>query len=331
MIEDYLKHKAEREKNNLPPLPLDSKQTAELVELLKKDSLDNADFLIDLLAEHVPAGVDQSAFVKAAFLTDIAKNKAQSPYITAEKSIELLGTMLGGYNVQSLVSLLTTDKAENAVKALSRITLIFDAFYDVQKLYENGNSYADSLLNSWANAEWFLLKEPIPNSMKAVVFRVDGETNTDDLSPAQEAWSRADIPLHAQSMLQNKMSGAIKKIKSLEKKKLPIAYVGDIVGTGSSRKSAINSLQWYLGKKIPFIPNKNSGGIVLGNKIAPIFFNTAEDSGALPIECDVSKMKMGDLIEINFSKKSIFLNDKLLTEFNITPITMLDELRAGGS
>lgn len=330
MIEDYLKHKAEREKNNLPPLPLDSKQTAELVELLKKDSLDNADFLIDLLAEHVPAGVDQSAFVKAAFLTDIAKNKAQSPYITAEKSIELLGTMLGGYNVQSLVSLLTTDKAENAVKALSRITLIFDAFYDVQKLYENGNSYADSLLNSWANAEWFLLKEPIPNSMKAVVFRVDGETNTDDLSPAQEAWSRADIPLHAQSMLQNKMSGAIKKIKSLEKKKLPIAYVGDIVGTGSSRKSAINSLQWYLGKKIPFIPNKNSGGIVLGNKIAPIFFNTAEDSGALPIECDVSKMKMGDLIEINFSKKSIFLNDKLLTEFNITPITMLDELRAGG-
>ena len=330
MIEDYLKHKAEREKNNLPPLPLDSKQTAELVELLKKDSLDNADFLIDLLAEHVPAGVDQSAFVKAAFLTDIAKNKAQSPYITAEKSIELLGTMLGGYNVQSLVSLLTTDKAENAVKALSRITLIFDAFYDVQKLYENGNSYADSLLNSWANAEWFLLKEPIPSSMKAVVFRVDGETNTDDLSPAQEAWSRADIPLHAQSMLQNKMSGAIKKIKSLEKKKLPIAYVGDIVGTGSSRKSAINSLQWYLGKKIPFIPNKNSGGIVLGNKIAPIFFNTAEDSGALPIECDVSKMKMGDIIEINFSKKSIFLNDKLLTEFNITPITILDELRAGG-
>ena len=330
MLEDYLNHKTDREKNGLPALPLNSKQTADLVELLKNDNAVNVDFLIDLLTEHVPAGVDQAAFVKAAFLTDIANNKTLIPYITPEKSIELLGTMLGGYNVQSLVALLSTDQAENAVKALSKTTLIFDAFYDIQKLYENGNPYAASLLGAWANAEWFSSRKAIPNSIKAVVFRVDGETNTDDLSPAQEAWSRADIPLHALSMLQNKMPSAIEEIKILREKNLPIAYVGDIVGTGSSRKSAINSLQWYLGKKIPFIPNKHSGGIILGGKIAPIFFNTAEDSGALPIECDVSRMKTGDVIEIDLVKKCIYLNDEILSKFNITPITILDELRSGG-
>lgn len=330
MLEDYLKHKASRKKNNLPPLPLDAKQTADLIQLLKNDNADNVDFLIDLLVEHVPAGVDQAAFVKAAFLSDIANNKALCPHISPEKSIEILGTMLGGYNVQSLVALLTSDQAHNAVKALSKITLIFDAFHDVQKLSEQGNTHALNLLNAWANAEWFSSKEHIPNSIKAIVFRVDGEINTDDLSPAQEAWSRADIPLHAQSMLCSKIPGAIEKIKELRLTNLPIAFVGDIVGTGSSRKSAINSLQWYIGKKIPFIPNKNSGGIILGGKIAPIFFNTAEDSGALPIECDVSQIKTGDEIEIDFVEKCIRLNNKVLTQFNIIPITILDELRAGG-
>ena len=331
MLDLYLSNQIEREKQGLPSQPLNAEQTASLVELLKKDSAENPDFLLDLFKNRVPAGVDQAAFVKAAFLNDLANNKASSPYIDCEYAIELLGTMLGGYNVQSLIKLLDTDKANLAVKALSKITLIFDAFYDVEKLHKDGNSHATNLLNMWAEAEWFTSKINIQEALKVIVFKVDGETNTDDLSPAQEAWSRADIPLHARSMFLNKIPNIFKIIDELKLKKLPIAFVGDIVGTGSSRKSAINSLQWHFGQKIPFVPNKSSGGIILGTKIAPIFFNTAEDSGALPIECDVSKLKTGDEIEINLHEKNILdKNGKEIINFKLNPITILDEFRAGG-
>ena len=331
MLDLYLSNQIEREKQGLPSQPLNAEQTASLVELLKKDSAENSDFLLDLFKNRVPAGVDQAAFVKAAFLNDLAENKAYSPHIDYEHAIELLGTMLGGYNVQSLIKLLETDKANLAVKALSKITLIFDAFYDVEKLHKDGNSHATNLLNMWAEAEWFTSKINIQEVFKVIVFKVDGETNTDDLSPAQEAWSRADIPLHARSMFLNKIPNIFKIIDELKLKKLPIAFVGDIVGTGSSRKSAINSLQWHFGQKIPFVPNKSSGGIILGTKIAPIFFNTAEDSGALPIECDVSKLKTGDEIEINLHEKNILdKNGKEIINFKLNPITILDEFRAGG-
>jgi len=331
MLDLYLSDQNERKSQGLPPLPLNAEQTVSLVELLKKDSAKDPDLLLSLLEKRVPAGVDQAAFVKAAFLTDLAKNNAHSPYIVDDHAIKLLGTMLGGYNVQSLIALLDTDKAEQATKALSKITLIFDAFYDVEKLHKNGNIYATNLIKSWAEAEWFTSKSAIPETLKVKIFKVDGETNTDDLSPAQDAWSRADIPLHAKSMFINKIPNIFEIIETLKLENLPIAFVGDIVGTGSSRKSAINSLQWQFGQQIPYIPNKNSGGIILGTKIAPIFFNTAEDSGALPIECDVSNLNTGDVVEINLKdKKIIDKNANELVNFNLKPVTILDELRAGG-
>ena len=331
MLDLYLSDQIERKNQGLPPLSLNTEQTASLIELLKKDSAQDPDLLLSLLENRVPAGVDQAAFVKAAFLSDVANNNTHSPYINDDYAIKLLGTMLGGYNVQSLIALLETDKAELASKALSKITLIFDAFYDVEKLHKDGNSYATNLLKSWAEAEWFTSKAITSKTLKVIVFKVDGETNTDDLSPAQDAWSRADIPLHAKSMFVNKIPNIFKIIEKLKIEKLPIAFVGDIVGTGSSRKSAINSLQWHFGYQIPYIPNKNSGGIILGTKIAPIFFNTAEDSGALPIQCDVSNLKTGDVVEINLKEKNIINKDgKELASFRLHPITILDELRAGG-
>ena len=331
MLDLYLSDQNERKSQGLPPLPLNAEQTVSLVELLKKDSAKDPDLLLSLLEKRVPAGVDQAAFVKAAFLTDLAKNNAHSPYIVDDHAIKLLGTMLGGYNVQSLIALLDTDKAEQATKALSKITLIFDAFYDVEKLHKSGNICATNLIKSWAEAEWFTSKNAIPETLKVKIFKVDGETNTDDLSPAQDAWSRADIPLHAKSMFINKIPNIFEIIETLKLENLPIAFVGDIVGTGSSRKSAINSLQWQFGQQIPYIPNKNSGGIILGTKIAPIFFNTAEDSGALPIECDVSNLNTGDVVEINLKdKKIIDKNANELVNFNLKPVTILDELRAGG-
>jgi len=331
MLDLYLSNQIERENQGLPPLSLNTEQTASLIELLKKDSAQDPDLLLSLLENRVPAGVDQAAFVKAAFLSDVANNNTHSPYINNDYAIKLLGTMLGGYNVQSLIALLETDKAELAFKALSKITLIFDAFYDVEKLHKDGNSYATNLLKSWAEAEWFTSKAITSETLKVIVFKADGETNTDDLSPAQDAWSRADIPLHAKSMFVNKIPNIFKIIEKLKIEKLPIAFVGDIVGTGSSRKSAINSLQWHFGYQIPYIPNKNSGGIILGTKIAPIFFNTAEDSGALPIQCDVSNLKTGDVVEINLKEKNIINKDgKELASFRLHPITILDELRAGG-
>jgi len=331
MLDLYLSDEIERQGQGLPPLPLNVEQTASLIELLKKDAAKDSNLLVSLLESRVPAGVDQAAFVKAAFLNDLAKNNTHSPYITDDYAIKLLGTMLGGYNVQSLIALLETDKANQAAKALSKIILIFDAFYDVEKLHKGGNSYATNLIKSWAEAEWFTSSKPIPEILKVIILKVDGETNTDDLSPAQDAWSRADIPLHANSMFINKIPNIFGIIDKLKLEKLPIAFVGDIVGTGSSRKSAINSLQWHFGEKIPYMPNKNSGGIILGNKIAPIFFNTAEDSGALPIECDVSKLKTGDIVKINLKNKNIIdKNESELTNFKLDPITILDELRAGG-
>ena len=331
MLDLYLSDEAERTKQGLPTLPLNPGQTASLIELLKKDSVQSPDLLLDLLENRVPAGVDQAAFVKASFLNDVATNKVKSSVISIDHAIKLLGTMLGGYNVQSLVELLKTEKSDLAAQALSKTTLIFDAFYDVEKLHNEGNSSATKLINSWAEAEWFTARQIVPNKIKVIIFKADGETNTDDLSPAQDAWSRADIPLHAKSMFVNKIPNIFEVIEELKLHNLPIVFVGDIVGTGSSRKSAINSLQWYFGKEIPHIPNKNSGGIILGTKIAPIFFNTAEDSGALPIECDVSNLNTGDIVQINLKEKNITdKNGKKLGVFKLNPITILDEVRAGG-
>lgn len=331
MLKAYASHVAERAAQNLPPLPLSAEQVALLVELIKNPPAGEEKNLLDLLENRTPAGVDQAAYVKAAFLSDIANGKATSPLINAEKAVQLLGTMLGGYNVQSLVALLDTPMAEHAVTALSHTILMFDAFHDVDEKMKAGNAHAKKLMQSWAAAEWFSNAPVLPQEIKAVVFKVDGETNTDDLSPAQEAWSRPDIPLHAKAMLVNKMPDGLNKIETLKQKGLPLAYVGDVVGTGSSRKSAINSVQWFMGNDIPNIPNKRTGGVILGTKIAPIFFNTAEDSGALPIQCDVSKMHMGDVITIKPYAGEV-LNEKgeVISTFELAPTTMPDEVRAGG-
>jgi len=331
MLKAYAAHVAERAAQNLPPLPLSAEQVAELVELLKNPPAGEENTLLDLLENRTPAGVDQSAYVKAAFLSDVANGKATSPLINAEKAVQILGTMLGGYNVQSLVALLDTPMAEHAVKALSRTILMFDAFHDVDEKMKAGNPHAKKLMESWAAAEWFTKAPKLADEIKLVVFKVDGETNTDDLSPAQEAWSRPDIPLHAKAMLVNKMPDGLKTIETLKQKGLPLAYVGDVVGTGSSRKSAINSVQWYIGNDIPHIPNKRSGGVILGSKIAPIFFNTAEDSGALPIQCDVSKMQMGDVITIKpYAGQVLNEQGEIISTFELAPSTMPDEVRAGG-
>jgi len=331
MLKAYQTHVAERSAIQLPPLPLSAEQVAQVVELLKAPPAGEDETLLDLIANRTPAGVDQAAYVKAAFLADIAKGTAKSPVISSEKAVELLGTMLGGYNVQALVGLLETPMAAHAVKALSSTILMFDAFHDVDVLMKAGNTHAKELIESWANAEWFTNAPVLANEIKMVVFKVDGETNTDDLSPAQDAWSRPDIPLHAKAMLINKMPEGLKLIDTLKEKGLPLAYVGDVVGTGSSRKSAINSVQWFMGNDIPNIPNKRTGGVILGAKIAPIFFNTAEDSGALPIQCDVSKLNMGDVIVIKpYEGKVLNEAGDVLSTFELNPVTMPDEVRAGG-
>ncbi len=331
MLAAYHQHVAERTALGLPPLPLNAEQVASLVELLKNPTATDAPMLVDLLENRTPAGVDQAAYVKAAFLADVAKGSATSPLITPQTAVELLGTMLGGYNVQALVSLLSTNMAASAAAVLSNTILMFDAFHDVAELAKSGNEPAKKLMQSWANAEWFTNKPVLAKEIKLIVFKVDGETNTDDLSPAQDAWSRPDIPLHAKAMLINKMPEGLKLIDTLKAKGLPLAYVGDVVGTGSSRKSAINSLQWFMGDDIPNIPNKRTGGVILGGKIAPIFFNTAEDSGALPIQCEVSKMQTGDVITLfPFEGKVVNAAGETITTFDLAPLTMPDEVRAGG-
>jgi aconitate hydratase 2 / 2-methylisocitrate dehydratase len=331
MLNAYREHVAERAAQDLPPLPLNAEQTAQLIELVKNPPVGEEQVLLDLLMNRVPAGVDQAAYVKAAFLADVAKGEAASPLLTPEKAVALLGTMLGGYNVQALVALLDGPLGAQVADALSHTILMFDAFHDVAEKMKAGNPHAKRLIESWASAEWFNAKPRLPEEIKAVVFKVPGETNTDDLSPAQEAWSRPDIPLHAKAMLVNKMPNALLEIEALKRRGLPLAYVGDVVGTGSSRKSAINSVQWHMGADIPHIPNKRSGGIVIGGKIAPIFFNTAEDSGALPIQCDVSKLNTGDTITIRpYEGKILDELGEVVAEFKLSPITLPDEVRAGG-
>ncbi|MBZ0105284.1 MAG: bifunctional aconitate hydratase 2/2-methylisocitrate dehydratase [Sulfuricella denitrificans] len=332
MLKAYRDHVAERAAQGLPPLPLSPEQTAALVELLKATPAGEDDFLLDLFENRVPAGVDQAAYVKAAFLADVAHGKVETSLICRQHAVQVLGTMLGGYNVGTLIALLDdATLAPDAVQALSHTTLVFDAFHDVAERMKAGNAHARELIQSWANAEWFTSKPALAESIQCVVFRVDGETNTDDLSPAQAAWSRPDIPLHATEMLVAKMPDGLKTIATLKEKGLPLAYVGDVVGTGSSRKSAINSVQWYMGVDIPHIPGKRTGGIVLGGKIAPIFFNTAEDSGALPIQCDVGALKMGDVITIYPFKGEIHdVAGKVVSSFKLEPVTLADEVRAGG-
>jgi aconitate hydratase 2/2-methylisocitrate dehydratase len=331
MLKAYRDHAAERTALGLPPLPLNAEQAAALTELVKNPPAGEENFLLDLLENRVPAGVDDAAKVKATFLADIANGMTSSPLVSKQHAVKLLGTMLGGYNVTALIPLLDTDLAADAVEALKRSTLIFEAFQQVADRMKAGNTHAKKLIQSWAEGEWFTARPALPETIKAVVFKVPGETNTDDLSPAQAAWSRPDIPLHAKEMLVAKMPDALATIAQLKEKNLPIAYVGDVVGTGSSRKSAINSVQWHLGQDIPYIPNKRTGGIVLGNKIAPIFFNTAEDSGALPIECDVSTMNSGDVIVIHsYPGKITDEAGKVICTFKLAPVTLADEVRAGG-
>ncbi|MEM1173072.1 MAG: bifunctional aconitate hydratase 2/2-methylisocitrate dehydratase, partial [Cyanobacteria bacterium P01_H01_bin.35] len=333
MLENYEQHVQQRADLGIPPLPLDAGQTSELCELLKNPPNGIEEKLMGLLRDRVPPGVDQAAYVKAGFLTGIAKGEIASPLISPTYAVELLGTMVGGYNVQSLIDMLKSENSElanTAAKALSKTLLVYDAFNDVIELAET-NPYAKQVVDSWAAAEWFTTRPQLPETIKVTVFKVPGETNTDDLSPAPHATTRPDIPLHALAMLESKMPEGLETIAELKQKGHPVAYVGDVVGTGSSRKSACNSMLWHIGEEIPFIPNKKSGGYILGGKIAPIFFNTAEDSGALPIECDVTKMETGMVITIHPYKGEI-TNEagEIISTFALKPETMLDEVQAGG-
>ncbi|AFZ15438.1 aconitase [Crinalium epipsammum PCC 9333] len=334
MLEAYRQHVAERAKLGIPPLPLDAQQTSELCELLKNPPAGEEETLLELLRDRIPPGVDSAAYVKAGFLTAIAKGEITSSLVSPIYAVELLGTMIGGYNVQSLIDLLQFNQnaslQEAAAKALSKMVLVYDAFHDVEELAKT-NSYAQQVIEAWETAEWFTSRPPVPEAITVTVFKVPGETNTDDLSPATHATTRPDIPLHALAMLESRQPGSLETIVELKKKGHPVAYVGDVVGTGSSRKSAINSVLWHIGNDIPFVPNKRAGGYVLGSAIAPIFFNTAEDSGALPIECDVSSMETGMVITIHPYKGEI-TNEagEVISTFTLKPDTILDEVRAGG-
>ncbi len=343
MLEEYRKHVAERAAEGIVPKPLDASQMAALVESLKNPPQGEEDTLLDLLINRVPPGVDEAAYVKAGFLAAVAKGETTSPLVTPEKAIELLGTMQGGYNIHPLIDALDSETlAPIAAKALSHTLLMFDNFYDVEEKAHAGNEHAKKILKSWADAEWYLSRPQLAEKITVTVFKVTGETNTDDLSPAPDAWSRPDIPLHALAMLKNEREGIhpdqpgsvgpIKQIDELNKKGFPLAYVGDVVGTGSSRKSATNSVLWFMGDDIPHVPNKRGGGVVLGGKIAPIFFNTMEDAGALPIEVDVSDLNMGDVIDIYPYKGEVRnheTNDVIAT-FELKTDVLLDEVRAGG-
>ena len=334
MLDDYKKHCKEREEMGIPPLPLSAEQTADVVNLLKKEHQDNQ-LLLHLLKERVPAGVDDAAYVKAGFLSDLTKGETESPYISKEDAVAILGTMLGGYNIQPLIDCLEIEGlADDAATALSNTLLIFDAFNDIYELSKT-NEHARTVIDSWANAEWFTSKEEISESIKLTVFKVPGEINTDDLSPAPDAWSRPDIPLHALAMLKMPREGIenpLETIEELKQKGNPVVFVGDVVGTGSSRKSATNSVLWHMGDEIPAIPNKKEGGFCFGGKIAPIFYNTLEDSGAFPVECDVSKLEMGQ--EIIFEPFKGRISDaktnELLSEFKLKTEVLLDEVRANG-
>ncbi|MET0889724.1 bifunctional aconitate hydratase 2/2-methylisocitrate dehydratase [Stenotrophomonas sp. SAM-B] len=341
MLEAYRHHVAERAALGIPPLPLSAQQTADVIELLKNPPAGEAEFLLELLTHRVPAGVDDAAKVKASYLAAIALGSETNPLISRERATELLGTMLGGYNVAPLVQLLD-DASVGAIAAdaLKNTLLVFDAFHDVQEKAKAGNANAQGVLQSWADAEWFTSRPQVPESLTITVLKVTGETNTDDLSPAPDATTRPDIPLHALAMLKNKRDGIepeedgkrgpVKFIESLKDKGHLVAYVGDVVGTGSSRKSATNSVLWFTGEDIPFIPNKRFGGVCLGSKIAPIFYNTMEDAGALPIELDVSQMNMGDVIELRPYDGKALKDGAVIAEFKVKSDVLFDEVRAGG-
>ena len=341
MLEAYRKHEQERAAQGIPAKPLSAEQVTELVELLKNPPAGEETFIKDLLVNRVPPGVDEAAYVKAGFLSAIAKGEASSPLIDAVEAVKLLGTMQGGYNIETLVSLLDDSKlAEQAAEELKHTLLVFDAFHDVKEKADAGNEAAKSVMQSWADAEWYLSKPAVPEKITLTVFKVTGETNTDDLSPAQDAWSRPDIPLHALAMYKMERDGLtpdkageigpIAQIDELKKKGHPLALVGDVVGTGSSRKSATNSVLWYTGQDIPNVPNKRFGGFCLGNKIAPIFFNTMEDAGALPIELDVDQMNMGDVIDLYPHAGKVEKDGQVISEFELKTNVLLDEVRAGG-
>ncbi len=341
MLESYRQHAAERDALGIPPLPLSAKQTAELIELLKAPPAGQEAFLLDLITHRVPAGVDDAAKVKASYLAAVAFGTEKCALISDEKATELLGTMLGGYNISPLVDLLDNEKLGTlAAEALKKTLLVFDAFHDVQEKAEKGNANAKAVLQSWADAEWFTSRPEVPESLTITVFKVTGETNTDDLSPAPDAWSRPDIPLHALAMLKNPREGIepqepgkigpISQLNELKAKGNLVAYVGDVVGTGSSRKSATNSVLWFTGQDIPFVPNKRFGGVCLGSKIAPIFYNTMEDAGALPIELDVSDMNMGDVVELRPYEGKALKDGKVIAEFKVKSEVLFDEVRAGG-
>jgi aconitate hydratase 2/2-methylisocitrate dehydratase len=335
MLEAYRQHVQERAEQGIPPLPLNAGQVAELVTLLKEPPVGEEAALLELLTERVPPGVDEAAYVKAGFLAALAKGEASSPLIDKRRAVELLGTMLGSYNILPLVDLLDdADLGALAADQLKGTLLMFDAFHDVKEKADAGNAHAKAVLQSWADGEWFTRKPDVPAEMKLTVFKVTGETNTDDLSPAQDAWSRPDIPLHALAMLKNPREGitdAVAQIAELKQKGHPLAYVGDVVGTGSSRKSATNSVLWHMGHDIPCVPNKRQGGVVLGGKIAPIFFNTVEDSGALPIECPVDQLNMGDVIVLKpYEGKIENEAGEVICEFSLKTDVILDEVKAGG-
>ena len=343
MLDAYRSHVAERAALGIPPLPLDAQQTAALIELIKAPSAGDAEYLMDMLTHRVPPGVDDAAKVKASFLAAVAHGDLAVGLISKAKATELLGTMVGGYNVKPLIDLLDdAEVASVAAHALKKTLLMFDFFHDVAHKAEAGNAHAKDVMQSWADAQWFTDRPEVPRTITVTVFKVPGETNTDDLSPAPDAWSRPDIPLHYLAMLKNTREGAafkpeeeskrgpMKFIEELKAKGHLVAYVGDVVGTGSSRKSATNSVIWATGQDIPFVPNKRFGGVTLGGKIAPIFFNTQEDSGALPIEVDISKLEMGDVIDVLPYDGKLLKNGEVVAEFALKSEVLLDEVRAGG-
>ncbi len=335
MLKAYRDHVEERALQGIVPKPVSAEQMSDLEDLIKNPPAGEDDFLKDLLSNRVPAGVDQAAYIKAGFLTAIAKGETISPLVNKEQAVELLGTMLGGYNITTLVELLDDNElADLSAEQLKHTLLMFDAFHDVAEKAKAGNAHAKEVIESWAAAEWFTSRDPLAEKITLTVYKIPGETNTDDLSPAQDAWSRPDIPLHALAFLKNEREGLVGNqlnvIDELKKKGNPVAYVGDVVGTGSSRKSATNSVLWLMGDDIPHIPNKRDGGFCLGGKIAPIFFNTMEDAGALPIELDVSKMNMGDIIELYPYAGNVEKEGEVIAEFELKTDVLLDEVQAGG-
>jgi len=332
MIEQYLAHVEERKSLGVPPLPLNAEQTGEVCRLLADPPEGREDLLLELLGERVPPGVDPAAQVKAAWLGQVARGEVSTSLLTPAVAVTLLGTMLGGYNVPELIGLLESEElGDEAVKALSGTLFVFDAFDEVLALADFGNQRARTVIESWANAEWFTGRPDVPREIRAVVYKVDGETNTDDFSPAKHAPTRPDIPLHAMAMGETRFPGGIEEIARLREGGLPVAFAGDVVGTGSSRKSACNSVIWHIGRDIPHVPNKRTGGLILGGVIAPIFFNTAEDSGALPLQCDVTGLATGQVVTVRPLDGTI--NDEAgaeISRFEVRPETLLDEYRAGG-